>query len=161
MKTFLILPALAACLCAGVQAQTTPLDNKAVTVTATVLNTCKFAPWDVSLTLGPLDPSSKATVQTATTVEFNCTKDHAVKFSILGGNGNLTVTGGSPTELTLANGASTLPYTLKTTLSGSTGKGFGANNKLSMELTAEFQPSQFQDAPGGIYTGFLTIQLTP
>lgn len=164
MKTFLILPALAACLCAGVQAQTT-LDTKAVTVTATVLNTCKFESGaNVDLTLDNLDPSSGAAVTRTSSVKYRCTKGFAPTIKLVGSSGNpIDGTEGTSVNLTHTTSATaSIQSTVKTSsLTSTAGEGFGSTNPLSLSLTAEFQPSQFQNALGGSYTGSLTIQLTP
>lgn len=161
MKTLVILPALIACLCAGVQAQT-PLDTKAVTVTATVINTCKFGSAVINVALDSVDPSSTTPATKSSSVDFSCTNGYLVPATLINGtNINLSPADGIPMTLTHTNGNDKLPYSLKTTLSGTTGKGFGAGKTLSLGLSAEVQPSAFQNALGGAYSGSLTIELNP
>ena len=167
LKTHLSLPAITACLCVGVQAQTAPQapNTKTVTVTATVLDTCKFDTGStVDLTLNNLDPSSSTSASQNGSVNYRCTKGFAPKIKLVGSSGT-AIDGAAGTEITLAHATVTtesIKAAIKTPSSTApTGEGFSPGTTLSLSLTAEVQPSAFQNALGGRYTGSLTIQLTP
>jgi len=166
LKTHLILPAITACLCVGVQAQTAALDTKTVTVTATVLDTCKFDTGStVDLTLNNLDPSSSTSASQNASVNYRCTKGFTPQIKLVGSSGT-AIDGAAGTEITLAHATVTtesIKAAIKTHSSTApTGEGFSPGTTLlRLSLTAEVQPSAFQNALGGQYTGSLTIQLNP
>lgn len=161
MKTRLALILAACAFSLGAQAQTsTALASKSVTVQATVLDTCRFGQSPASTTLHLLlDPSIHSGLSAVQSLMFSCTNGFSMKVGIAGHPGVTDV----PRSLThTAATTPTLPYTLRVaTPGGTTGKGFGSGNELSVQLTAEIPAGLYADALSGRYEDTVIIELQP
>lgn len=159
-----LLPALVACLCTAVQAQT-GLDTKTALVTAQVQDTCKFTNPTTSLllVLGNLDPSSVVARSATAVSSFSCTTGFAFQIGVAGQTTALSPTSSHTRQLTHRTDATqTLGYTLNVTLpNGTVGKGFSPGNELALQLTADVAASSYRDVKGGDYEDTLVVELRP
>ncbi len=161
MKKRLALTLAACAMCIGAQAQTAH-STKSTLVQATVLDTCKFErPGDsVTLGLGPLDPSNGAAASQSQAVKFSCTNGYTVAVGIAGQAMTQADHPRSLTHKTFA--AQTIPYTLSLrTPGGTTGRGFGLGNELSLDLLAQVAAGDYANALGGAYEDAVVIELRP
>lgn len=160
MKIRLVLTLAAAAIGLSAQAQT-PLPTKTALVQATILDTCKFdRPAEtITLGLGALDPSSGTTFKQSRALTFACTKGYRVNVGIAG-QPVLQPAGRILTHTSDAR--ESIPYQLLlATPDGTTGKGFGAGNELSIALDAEITAGHYANARGGVYEDTVVIELQP
>ncbi len=151
-------------LCLHTAAHAQALDIKPVTVTAEVLNTCRFnVAASVDLMLGPLNPVSAVNTRSSRAVSLQCTNGFPIQIGIAGQAVNLTPGTGLTRQLVhKVQAAHTLAYTLSASLpDGTVGKGFGPGNQLTLNLDATVLGGVLPDALGGSYEDTLIVELRP
>lgn len=166
MNTMPLLPAIVLCLCVSAQVQAqTAIATKSALVSAHVIDTCKFSSptTSLALNLGALDPSLGVPKTETGSIGFSCTNGYTIQVGIAGQTAPALPGPGVSRQLThSADPTKTLPYTLTLALpDGSTGRGFGPGNQLTLNLTTEVQPEAYLDAVGGSYEETLLVELRP
>lgn len=149
MKKVVLAVALA--IMVGLPAMSFAAGTTTVSVSATVVGTCKFnTGGSVSFTL---DPSVGGNVSgTVTQPQFWCTKNATYTITDdYGLNENGTIR-------RMTNGTDFIPYSFSYT---STGTGQGKNSPITMDITAQVQEADYVDAPAGTYTDTVTLTINP
>jgi len=129
-------------------------DTTSVTVSATVVGTCKFTgPGSVSFTLDPsLGGSVAGTVAQPT---FWCTK--GTGYTITDNGGGNTSNGSKR----MKNGAATpeyIPYSFTYT---ATGTGAGASSPLTLNIASSVAAADYLNVSAGSYSDTVTLSITP
>jgi spore coat protein U-like protein len=161
MKTKLLALALAAgsaMIAAPAFAAST---THTLTVTATVLGTCKFnAAGPTTLTIatgaGVIDPSTAGPATGTANVTFRCTT--GTTSAITGDNG-LNFSGGSRR---VRNGAANyMPYAFSMVNAAQLGTGHGAGQDKTVQVNASIIATDYQNATAGAYTDTVVLTITP
>ena len=126
-------------------------DTQNLTVSATILEKCKFAGTAQTAAFGDVDPSGTSNVTANATVQYKCTNGTTP--------GSLAPTSGGLSR-TMSSGANSLAYTLSLA-SLSAGSGFGSGQEKSVAVTATITPTQFQNAVAGNYEEVVELTITP
>lgn len=166
MKPTRFLPLIALiALWASAAAQAQPaLSTTSATVSATILDTCKFASPGSALVLnmGGIDPSDANLVRRSLAIDFFCTNGFAFKVGLQGITGDPTLLNGVMSTLTHKGVPSnTMPYKLQVDMPGTVGQGFSADRVLRLGLNAEIKPGDFNNALGGDYESTVVVELRP
>jgi spore coat protein U-like protein len=128
-------------------------DSHTITVSATVLATCKFNSASTTLDM-TLDPTASSTVSQTASVLYRCTKGTAPSFAFSSGSTS-SATGGS-----LQRGAESIPYTYSSA-SGGSGTGMGTGNDKTLSVTVSINQANAANVTPGVYTDSIAITLTP
>lgn len=149
-------------------------DTATVTVSATVVGTCKFASNSASVNLGSLDPSTIGATGASNSVGLiiNCTKNTSVATIVLqpvvAAQGTATAGGaaslnGGTYSGTLVSGGNSLPFSMTwpTTAIAGTGFGAGATATANLTLTASVTQAAVQAAAAGSYSSQVQVVITP
>ncbi len=126
-------------------------DTQTVTVSATVVGTCKFnSGGSITFTL---DPSVGGNVNgTVTQPQFWCTKN--ASYTITDDDG-LNESG---TTHRLTNGSEYIPYSFSYT---ATGTGQGRTSPITMNITSTILEADYINASAGLYTDTVTLTINP
>jgi spore coat protein U-like protein len=159
MKRNLIATALAAAglLAAGIAHAA---DTHTVTVSATVVGTCKFNSATSTVTLTnngtDIDPSLAVAATGNTDITFRCTKNATSAISI----GGVAYT--APLARTLTSGGNTMGYTFTLTGAAQLGTGFGAGGSdLTLNIAGNIPAATVQGAAAGSYSDSVVLSITP
>lgn len=128
-------------------------DTNTLTVTASVVGTCKFNSATSTLAFGALDPSSASNATAAGATTYWCTKGTVA--STAADNG----ANWSGSSRQMANGAELIPYAL--TLTGGTQTGAGKGTPLTLDLAGSIANADFINVAAGNYTDTVTLTVTP
>jgi hypothetical protein len=132
-----------------------------LTVTATILATCKVITAPAALAFGSIDPSGAVNVTATTTFTTRCTNGTKETASADNGGNNLLAAQRRmqttvPVGKFLAYGVA---YSGDTTF---TGTGFGSAGSNTVTVTGTITPAQFQNATANTtYTDTLVITVSP
>ncbi|MDQ3059426.1 MAG: spore coat protein U domain-containing protein [Pseudomonadota bacterium] len=143
---------LAAALLACTAGLATAADTQTLTVSATVIGTCKFSAATNTLAFGNIDPSLTTDKVLAANVIYKCTKNTA-SLGIAGTTGAMAMT----------SGANSLPFTLSIAGDTQAGKGFepGATTELTAVVTGTIAVADFQNAAAGAYSKNVSLTISP
>ena len=132
-----------------------------MTVTATILATCKIIAGPAPLAFGSIDPSGLVNVTATTTFTTKCSNGTTESAST-DNNGNNVLAGQKRMQTTAPAGnflAYGVAYTGDSTF---TGTGFGAGAANTVTVTGTITPAQFQNAvANATYTDTVTITVAP
>jgi len=131
-------------------------DTNTLTVTATVVGTCKFNSATSSLAFGSLDPSSASDASATGSTTYWCTKGTVASTTADNGSNY------SGTSRRMSNGAATpeyIPYSL--TLAGGTQTGAGKGTPLTLGLSGGILNADYINVSAGAYTDTVTLTVTP
>lgn len=148
-KLLTALGSAALIISAGAQAA----DSHTITVSATVVATCKFNSASSTLNL-TLNPTATSTVSQSASVLYRCTKGTAPIFALASGSTS-SATGGN-----LVNGSESIAYTFAST-SGGNGTGVGSGQDKSLSVTVSVNQANAANVTPAIYTDTIAITLTP
>jgi spore coat protein U-like protein len=130
-------------------------DNADVTVSATVVGTCRFVIPAPSLSFGLLDQSSSSDATATANLQFWCTRN---ALYTLTDEANPLVADGAFSG-TLASGGDTIPYSISYT--NYTGSGLGRTTPITSVLTATILNADYVDAPEGPYNDTVIFTINP
>jgi spore coat protein U-like protein len=132
-----------------------------MTVTATILATCKVITAPAALAFGSIDPSGLVNVTATTTFTTKCTNGTTESASTDNGGANFSA--GTKRMQTTAPVGHFLPYAVA--YSGDTtftGTGFAAGAGNTVTVTGTITPAQFQTAVANTtYTDTVVITVAP
>lgn len=128
-------------------------DNATVSVSATVVGTCKFTSGgSVSFTL---DPSTGGDVSgTIVQPKFWCTK--GASYTISDDDG--LYESGTTHRMKHTSLDEYIPYTFSYT---ATGTGSGPSNPITLDISSKVVPADYLNAPAGSYSDTVTLTITP
>ena len=129
------------------------IDSHTITVSATVVATCKFSSATSTLAL-TLDPTASSTVSQTASVLYRCTKGTAPSFALSSGSTSSSAGGN------LANGAESIAYSYSSS-SGGSGTGMGVGNDKTLSVTVSVSQANSANVTPGVYTDTISITLTP
>jgi spore coat protein U-like protein len=130
-------------------------DTNTLTVTATVVGTCKFVSGSSSLNFGNLDPSVGTNASASTTVNFWCTKGVTTD-SIAADNG--AHWSGSSRQMAEAGG-DLIPYSLNLTKDANTNQGPASPRTLTIDGTV--LGTDYTSKTAGSYSDTVTLSINP
>jgi spore coat protein U-like protein len=132
-----------------------------MTVTATILATCKIITAPAALAFGSIDPSGLVNVTTTTTFTTKCSNGTTESAST--DNGGANVLAGQKRMQTTAPAGNFLAYGVAYTGDSTfTGTGFGAGAANTVTVTGTITPAQFQNAvANATYTDTVVITVAP
>ena len=128
-------------------------DSHTITVSATVVATCKFNSASSTMSL-TLDPTASSTVSQSASVLYRCTKGTAPIFALASGSTS-SGTGGN-----LVNGSEAIAYTFSSAAGGN-GTGMGGGQDKSLSVTVSVNQSNAANVTPAVYTDTIAITLTP
>lgn len=130
-------------------------DTATVNINATVVGVCKFVPPKTTTISVSLDPSVGGTVTGSSTLSFWCTK--GTTYTITDDNG---LYHGGTTTHRVKHGSldEYIPYIFNYTSSGT---GQGANNDITLNVSASFAEADYEDASAGTYSDTVTMTINP
>ncbi len=132
-------------------------DTGQVQINATVLGTCKFTTGGGSTTINvTLDPSVGGPVTGTGSLTFWCTKNSS--FSVSDDDG-LYESGSDQNKVYNSAANEYIPYTFS--YSPTSGTGNGPMNPITLDVSASFAESDYQNASAGTYTDTVTITVSP
>ncbi len=133
------------------------LDTNTLTVSASVVGTCKFsAPKTSTLDFGPLDPSTPVLVNGATSTQFWCTKGVStdVISADLGAN-----PAGATRQMKNIAGADLIPYSL--TLTPVAGANAGPASPRTLNIAGSVLAADYTSKTAGSYSDTVTLTINP
>lgn len=129
-------------------------DTSNMSVTATVLGTCKFNTTP-ALAFGTLDPASGGTATATSNVAFWCTKGSA--YTVTPGQGANWDSGNSTRRV--KQGTNYIAYAL--TPSSSSGTGTGKSTPITLTMSGSILGADYIDAEEGAYSDTVQFSITP
>jgi spore coat protein U domain-containing protein, fimbrial subunit CupE1/2/3/6 len=129
--------------------------TNAISVSATVIGTCKFSAATSTLAFGNLDPTLATNATASLSTNFWCTKGAAYTITNDSGlhNSGATIRMQNATDLTQF-----IPYTIAYT---NTGTGSGKNTPITLNVTGTVLNADYVDAGAGNYADTLTLTVNP
>jgi len=123
-------------------------DNATVSVSASVLGTCKFTTTSANLAFGSLDPAVGGNASASATLSFWCTKGATV-----------TVSDNKSGTYNLSNGTENIPYSVTYTPASTTGA--GKSSPINLTVAGTIQEADWVNASAGTYTDTITVSINP
>ena len=120
-------------------------DSATLNIQANVQGTCSFSAASTLLDFTNIDPTSGAPAIAATTIDYSCTNGVVYTLTL-------------PAAATIANGLDTIGVNLAYTDNG-TGTGSGLATTIDIDGTIPF--ANYSASPAGLYTGSVTLDVTP
>ena len=132
-------------------------DTNTLTVTASVLGTCKFvAPKTSSLDFGSLDPSVGTDVNASNTTQFWCTKGVTTDVVSAGNGSNWD---GAKRNMLDSVSTDLIPYTLTLTKDGSPNAGPASPRTLT--IAGQVLGADYTGKSAGSYSDTVIISINP
>ncbi len=129
--------------------------TNAISVSATVIGTCKFSSATSTLAFGNLDPTLATNATASMSTNFWCTKGAAYAIT------NDTGLHNSGATIRMQNGADAtqfIPYTIAYTNAGT---GLGKNTPVTLNVTGTVLNADYVDAGAGSYSDTVTLTINP
>jgi spore coat protein U-like protein len=151
-KTALVIVVMTIVALAGVAMA---LDSNTLTVTASVVGTCKFNSATSTLAFGSLDPSAASDANLSTSVQFWCTKGTIE--TLTPGQGNNW--SGTSRQIKDAVSGDVIPYGLILTPDGSANAGPASPRTLT--IAGSILGTDYTTVSAGDYADTVTITINP
>ncbi|MCX7770916.1 MAG: spore coat U domain-containing protein [Proteobacteria bacterium] len=130
-------------------------DTGTVNINATVVGTCKFTTNTANINV-TLDPSVSSNVTGNGSLAFWCTKN--ANYTVTDNDGQYE-TGPNLNRVFNSTANEYIPYTF--TYTPTSGTGAGPQNPITLNVSATFAYTDFQNASAGTYTDIVTITVNP
>lgn len=130
-------------------------DTGTVNINATVVGTCKFTTSTTNINVS-LDPSVGGTVTGSGSLAFWCTKN--ASYTVADDDG-LYETGANQNRVFNSSANEYIPYTFS--YNPTSGTGSGPQTPITLNVSASFAQTDYQNASAGTYTDTVTITVNP
>ncbi len=130
-------------------------DTGTVNINATVVGTCKFTTSSANISVS-LDPSVGGTVNGSGSLIFWCTKN--ANYTVTDDDG-LYETGANANRVFNSTANEYIPYTFS--YNPTSGTGAGPTSPITLNITASFAQTDYQNASAGSYADTVTITVNP
>lgn len=127
-----------------------------LTVTASVMGTCKFSSTTSTLAFGALDPSDGGDVTASSTTQFWCTKGVTTDTITAGNGANWD---GSKRNIKDSASGDVIPYTL--TLTKDANSNAGPSTPRTLTIAGGITGTDYTSKTAGSYTDTVTLTITP
>lgn len=130
-------------------------DTGTVNINANVVGTCKFTTSTANINVS-LDPSVGGTVNGSGSLVFWCTKN--ASYTVTDDDG-LYETGANANRVFNSAASEYIPYTFS--YNPTSGTGSGPVSPITLNITASFAQTDYENASAGSYTDTVTITVNP
>lgn len=139
----------------SIYTQSFAADTGTVNINASVVGTCKFTTNTANINV-TLDPSVGGTVTGSGSLVFWCTKN--ASYTVTDDDG-LYETGANQNRVFNSTANEYIPYTFS--YNPTSGTGNGPQNSITLNVSASFAQTDYQNAAAGTYTDTVTITVNP
>ena len=128
-------------------------DTQTVSVSASVLGTCKFSATIAAVVFTAIDPSTTGTKTAPLSLTYKCTKGTLASAITISAGTNTPMVGALATP-------DTIPFTVGTFTAAVAGTGFSGTASSSGTILSIAQAA-YQDVKADTYTGSLVVNIAP